>query len=365
VNIFMSTEPYLLPPQMIIPPTESYADQHRMFQGIPGIERAPNGRFWATWYGGGTGEDGHNYILLATSTQAEVWPSAAMILDHPDGGLVRAYDPCLWHDPQGKLWLFWAQGYAKHTDERSGVWAIVTENSDAENPIWSTPTRICDGIMMNKPIVLQSGDWLLPVARWFQEGSAGVVSTSDQGKTWSFLGQANVPQKEDRSCDEHMIVERNDGSLWMLVRTKYGIGESVSNDQGKTWSPVVASSIQHTVSRFFIRRLRSGHLLLVKHGAIDEQTKRSHLTAFLSQDDGKAWQGGLLLDERLHVSYPDAVEAPDGTITLVYDYDRKGDKKILLSQFVEADILKGVCVSEQAKLQILVNQAFGKNSNAT
>ncbi|MGA1195618.1 MAG: exo-alpha-sialidase, partial [Candidatus Latescibacterota bacterium] len=90
-----------------------------------------------------------------------------------------------------------------------------------------------------------------------------------------------------------------------------------------------------------------------------------HLSACLSQDDGKVWRGGLLLDERLHVSYPDAVEAPDGTITLVYDYDRKGDKKILLSQFVEADILKGVCVSEQAKLQILVNQAFGKNSNAT
>ena len=157
-----------------------------------------------------------------------------------------------------------------------------------------------------------------------------------------------------------MIVERTDGSLWMLVRTSYGIGESVSTDQGKTWSPVAPSPLQHTVSRFFIRRLHSGNLLLVKHGATTEKTKRSHLTAILSQDDGKTWEGGLLLDEHLGVSYPDAVQSPDGTISLTYDYDRRGDKKILLAQFTEDDILQGACVSDQAKLQILINQAFGE-----
>jgi hypothetical protein len=361
----MPTEPYLSPPQIIAPPTESYADQNRMFQGIPGIERAPNDRLWATWYGGGTGEDGHNYILLATSMAPNAWSNITLVINHPNSGLVRAYDPCLWHDPHGKLWLFWAQGYEHHTDEHSGVWAIVTENSDAENPTWSDPTRISDGIMMNKPTVLKSGDWLLPVAKWFQEGSAGVVSSPDQGKTWSLLGQANVPKKEDRSCDEHMIVERSDGSLWMLIRTSYGIGESVSVDHGKTWSPVEPSSLQHTVSRFFIRRIQSGNLLLIKHGAIAEKTKRSHLTAFLSKDDGTTWDGSLLLDERLSVSYPDAVQAPDGTLYLIYDYDRRGDKKILLAQFTEEDILQGDSVSGQAKLQILINQAFGKIPSKT
>lgn len=361
----MTTEPYLCPPQIIAPPTDTYADHHRKFQGIPGIERASNGRLWATWYGGGTGEDGHNYILLATSPDATSWANVALIIDHPDDGLVRAYDPCLWHDPQGKLWLFWAQGYEKHTDERSGVWVIVTENSKNENPTWSDPIRICDGIMMNKPTVLQSGTWLLPVAQWFQEGSAGVVASHDQGKTWSLLGKANIPEKDDRNCDEHMIVERTDGTLWMWVRTQYGIGESISTDQGKTWSTVTPSPILHTKSRFFIRRLQSGNLLLVKHGNITEKTERSHLMAFLSQDDGKTWNGGLLLDKRLRISYPDAIQAPDGLISLIYDYDRRGDKKILLAQFTEADIIQKACVSDQAKLQILVNQAFGTIPNPT
>ena len=37
-------------------PGEAYGNATRRFQGIPGIERAANGRLWATWYAGGDGE---------------------------------------------------------------------------------------------------------------------------------------------------------------------------------------------------------------------------------------------------------------------------------------------------------------------
>ena len=94
-----------------------------------------------------------------------------------------------------------------------------------------------------------------------------------------------------------MIVQRNDGSLWMLVRTRVGIGESVSTDRGKTWSDVAPAALCQTASRFFIRRLKSGNLLLIKHSPPDHGAARSHLTACLSADDGKTWLGGFLLDE--------------------------------------------------------------------
>lgn len=42
-----------------------------------------------------------------------------------------------------------------------------------------------------------------------------------------------------------------------------------------------------------------------KHGPLDTRTSRSHLTAYLSKDDGTTWTGGLMLDERRGVSYPD------------------------------------------------------------
>ena len=309
----MSEDAFLCAPEVVIPPGPKYADGSRRFQGIPSLERAPSGRLWATWYGGGIGEDRYNYILLATSEDGgRKWSNVGLVID-PDGdGPVRASDPCLWHDPDDRQWLLWTQGYERHTDERGGVWAITTRLSDAAEPEWASPVRLCDGVMLNKPTVLSSGEWLFPVARWHREGSAEVYSSSDKGSTWQFLGQSTVPTEKDRSADEHMIIERGDGALWMLVRTEYGIGESISPDRGRTWDPVRPSQIQHTASRFFVRRLQSGDLLLVKHGLINKRIGRSHLTAFLSKNDGDSWSGGLLLDERDEVSYPDGVQAlPD------------------------------------------------------
>src|SRR5690606_23197295 len=158
-------------------------------------------------------------------------------------------------------------------------------------------------------------------------------------KTWSVRGACNVP-KSERVFDEHMIVERKDGSLWMLVRTRYGIGESFSKDKGRTWSALKQSNIQHTSSRFFISRLNSGNILLVKHGPIDVKTGRSHLMAFISKDDGNTWSKGLLLDERLGVSYPDGQQMKDGTIAITYDYDRKQEQLILMTTFKEQDVFK-------------------------
>lgn len=342
-------------PAVIPHPGPQYADEVRMFQGIPGIERAAGGRLWVTWYGGGTGEDHHNYVMLATSgDDGKTWSGLKTVIDPDRDGPCRAFDPCLWHDPTGRLWLFWAQ---RHRGVH--LWAMVTENSDEAEPTWSPPRLICEGIMMCKPTVLSTGPWLLPVALWGREGSASVVASDDGGVTWKTLGRANVPEKKDRNCDEPMIVERADGSLWMLVRTGYGIGESVSNDGGRTWSDVAPSKIGHATARFFIRRLRSGKLLLVKHGPIDQRTDRSRLTAYLSDDDGRSWYGGLMIDARRGVSYPDGVESPEGLIYLVYDYSRTGAKQILAAVFTEEDVQKGGPVTDRARLRVLVNQATG------
>jgi len=128
-------------------------------------------------------------------------------------------------------------------------------------------------------------------------------------------------------------------SLWMLIRTISGIGESTSTDRGVTWSPMVPSKILHASSRFFIRRLNSGNLLLVKHGPIAVKTDRSHLMAFISKDDGASWSRGLLLDERPGVSYPDGQQLEDGRIILTYDYNRTKEQFIMMTSFSEDDIL--------------------------
>jgi predicted neuraminidase len=165
-----------------------------------------------------------------------------------------------------------------------------------------------------------------------------VIVSTDNGLSWHERGAVNVP-KDSRAYDEHMIIERKDGTLWMLVRTTYGIGESISKDMGKSWSILNPSKIEHPSARLFIRRLKSGNLLLVKHGPIDMKIQRSHLMAFISKDDGESWSTGLLIDQRKGVSYPDGQETEDGTIHIVYDYNRVTNQNIFITSFTENDIL--------------------------
>jgi len=356
----MNDDVALAPPPLNTAPGTEYADGVRMFQGIPTLERSPKGRLWAAWYGGGVTEDHHNYVMLATSgDDGRTWPSLKLVIDPDRDGPCRAFDPCLWLDPDGRLWLFWAERH-----KSTQLWAITTRNPDDETPTWTPPGRVGEGIMMNKPLVLADGTWLLPVALWGRDDSCRVVASTDKGKTWERRGAAAIPEPKDRNCDEHMLVQRRDGSLWMLVRTAYGIGESVSTHAGRTWSPVAHSAVEHTTSRFFIRRLASGKLLLIKHGPLNKRTGRSHLTAYLSADDGKTWAGGLLLDGRAGVSYPDGTQAPDGTIYTIHDYSRTGAKLILLSVFTEGDVAAGQAVGDTARFRVVINRATGVNPAA-
>jgi predicted neuraminidase len=185
-----------------------------------------------------------------------------------------------------------------------------------------------------------------------------VYASADEGRTFVYRGQALV---EHPQHDEHMVVERKDGSLWMLIRTAYGIGQSVSKDGGAHWSKGGPAEIPHPVTRFFIRRLRSGRLLLVRNVPdADNKKLRTDMTAFVSDDDGQSWRGGLLLDGREHVSYPDAVEGDDGVLYIIYDRERSGAKEILMARVSEDDIIARTLVSEGSQLRLLVNKAGGK-----
>jgi hypothetical protein len=361
ISCGQNDQPFLNPPQFINDIKGDYLPDKRAFQGIPSLAISPGGRFWATWYAGiSPAEDENNYVVVSTSgDKGKTWKEVHII--DPDGeGPVRAFDPEIWIDPDGKLWSFWAQAIG-HDGTISGVWCITTENPDDENPEWSKPRRLTDGIMMCKPLVLSTGEWILPASTWrLTDNSARLIVSDDNGETWAQRGACHVPV-DVRAFDEHMIIEKNDGTLAMYLRTKYGIGESLSLDRGRSWNPLLPSKIMHPSARFFIRTLQSGNLLLIKHGPIKEKTKRSHLTAYLSGDEGQSWDGGLLLDERLGVSYPDGQQTADGTIYIIYDYDRRGDMNILYVSFREEDVLSGNVDSETVFLRNIVSAPRSNN----
>lgn len=343
----------------------NYTAEHRLWQGIPAIEVTSKGRIFLAFYSGRTGEAIGNYAVLLKSDDGIHFEGPIAVADA--GEEYRCYDPSLWIDPLGRLWFGWAVA-PDHAQ-----YASICEDPDAPTLVWGKPFKIGKDVMMNKPTVLSNGAWLFPVAVWKPivpcawedsedtQRKAFAYRSVDFGKTFERYGGAEV---ENRSCDEHMFLERKDGSIAMYVRTKTGIGVAYSYDGGKTWTDGEDTGWGGPDSRFFIRRLRSGRVLLINH---HEHTGRSHLTAMLSEDEGKTWKYHLLLDERSNISYPDAVEAEDGYIYITYDRERgcsQGSmekvyncaREILVSRIAEADILAGQLVDTGSALKMVASK---------
>ena len=156
-----------------------------------------------------------------------------------------------------------------------------------------------------------------------------------------------------------------------------GIYEAFSKDGGVTFTRALPSKIPHVGSRFYVGRLQSGNLLLVKNYANDElwlsgkpKAKigegdkeinlnpkfRRQIIAYLSRDDGKTWEGGLILDERRLVNYPDASQSADGFIYISWDHDRYNEPEIMAAKITEADILAKKIVTPGSTLNEIINK---------
>ncbi len=319
------------------------ADIGERWAGIPGIERTPGGRLFVVWFSGGPKEPApENAVYMTVSDDggasfAPAWQPAL-----PRDG-ARAFDPTLWLAPDGVLWLIFNRGNPR--SDINDVHARLCRTPDAPDPQWSEEFRVgyagAHSFRMNKPTVLTTGEWLMPVThaprterKWDFGGAHlhGVGISTDGGQSWTLHGAVEAPPW----ALENMIVERTDGSLVMYIRCGAGvIWQSVSQDRGRSWSPGEPTRIPNPGSRFHVRRLADGDWLLLNS---PDPKKRTGIVACLSHDEGETWGDPLALDERDHVSYPDAALAPDGTLYAVHDRDRGGAGEILLSTFHKSDI---------------------------
>lgn len=372
-----------LDPVQVTPATGKHARANRTHQGIPGIERIFTGRLFSVWYAGGDTECCENYAMMSISDDnGKTWNSPVAVVDPPHPS-VRAFDSTLWVAPDGRFFWFWAQGCGGPSgtwdiyDGIAGVWYSILENPQdpPEKFRFSPPVRVSNGIMMNKPTVLSDGMWCLPVSLWTgpnypAHDSLGVkqgcylVVSEDRGRSFQVRGRMDLRHVEGGPCfDEHMFVELSDGTLQVLIRVNFGIAEAFSYDKGFTWTaPALSRSISGPNSRLFIRRLKSGRLLLVNNDVsqVTQTTSwrpRERMTAYLSEDDGKTWPHRLLLDERAPVSYPDGKEGEDGFLYLIHDHFRAAGGNILMSRITEEDILAGTLKNPASALKMEIDHS--------
>lgn len=353
--------PSLKPADVLVcPKQEKYQLANRKWQGCPSIAKTRGGRLWSAWFSGGEKEPGYgSFNLVAYSDDdGKTWRENYLVIEADESHFDHSTDVNLWVGPDGCLYITYVQCRLFSTllpidqiwafyDGIFGTWVIRCANPDDDAPQFDEPVRWCDGFMRNQPTVLSTGEWIAPAYDWLPPVFIKTASfqgkaeyryhfriSDDQGKTWRVI---NGPKKEKLiGFDESMIVEGKDGSWHFFARVD-GILHAVSRDRGETWEDYNSCWLDSAGSRFFIRRLHSGDLLLVYSGK-----NRTGLYARISEDDGATWSDPLTLDERQQVSYPDGFEDADGKIYIAYDRERYGAREILYCVFTQEDIRRGM-----------------------
>ena len=146
--------------------------------------------------------------------------------------------------------------------------------------------------------------------------------TDDWGKTWTtstpLVGGGNI---------QPSIVKKKDGTLLTLMRDNgpppKRLHMSESRDGGKTWSPVVDSSIPNPGAGAEIISLRNGNWALIFN---DTEMGRNSLAVAISTDEGKSWAYKRHLEfeasgpEAGAFHYPSIIQARDGSLHATYSY---------------------------------------------
>ena len=144
---------------------KQYDAGQRFWQGIPGIEVTKKGRIFSAFYSGDVDETIGNYVVLLKSDDGVNFgePIAAVYREN-----ARCFDECIWIDPLGRLWLFWAvyPDFDSKTGDNHGTYAAICEDPDADELVWGEEFFVGYDIMLNKPTVLSTGEWLFPISVW-------------------------------------------------------------------------------------------------------------------------------------------------------------------------------------------------------
>jgi predicted neuraminidase len=241
------------------------------------------------------------------------------------------WNPVLHQPKSGPLLLFYKVGPSPST-----WWGMLTTSADG-GKTWSKPVRLPDGIagpIKNKPVELSNGELLCPSSTEDKGWRVHFERTSDQGKTWHRTEPIN--DGKEFGVIQPTVFFHKGNKLQALFRSRQGkVVESWSDDNGKTWSKLTATSLPNPNSGIDGVTLKDGRHLLVYNHVITPAGKwgdRAPLNVAISHD-GKTWQAALVLETgpaSAEYSYPAVIQTSDGLVHITYTWNRKKVKHVVV-----------------------------------
>lgn len=295
-----------------------------------------NGIAVASWFGG-TKEKNKDVTIWVSRNTSGKWSVPVEVADgiQEDGTRYPCWNPVLFKPKGQPLYLYYKVGPSPQ--EWWGLYII----SEDDGKTWSKPVRLPDGILgpiKNQPVQLGDGTILSPSSNETKSGewTIHIESSMDSGRTWASSGPLNDPNKI--GAIQPVVLNYGNGKLQLLSRTKNDfVAENWSDDNGKTWGDMLPTTLPNPNSGIDGVTLQDGRQLLVYNPTGKNWGDRVPLSLALSTN-GKNWNRVLDLEplrkntdkEGEEYSYPTVVQAEDGKVHIVYTWNRKTIKYIVL-----------------------------------
>ena len=271
----------------------------------------------AAWFGG-THENHPDVCIYTSANIGGKWSTPAEVADGIQSDTLRypCWNPVLFKRDNGDIILYYKVGKDPRT------WWGMYKISKDQGKSWSAAIRIPGklyGPIKNKPERLKDGTILYPTSVETRQSWNVYMETSDQElNNWQ---QINI-DNNNLNAIQPTILFHKDGQIQLLCRSKEKkIVESWSSDQGKSWSQLQQTSLPNNNSGLDAVTLKNGIHLLICNPI---EKGRNKLTVLASRD-GKEWETIIVLEDRPsgEFSYPAIIQSKDGSVHLVYTWNRE------------------------------------------
>jgi predicted neuraminidase len=295
------------------------------------IVETADGTLISAWFGGTDEGNPDVGIWSASKPVGGVWSHPGQLFKEPNQ---PAWNPVLFRDSSGVVWLWFKLG---PSPER---WSGAYLQSKDGGRTWSEPVWLPAGMLgpvRNKPIILSNGNILAGTSvESYRAWASWMELSEDGGRTWRRHGPIVFPSIEDnrKGTIQPTLLEIEPGVVRGLFRTR-GVGKiatAISNDGGRSWGALTLTDLDHPSAGIDAVRLRDGRCLLVYNPST---RRRTPLSVAISYDGGATWKRLVDLEalaegERGELSYPAVIQSATGDAHVVYTWNRRRIRHVVL-----------------------------------